>query len=693
MNRMKKVIFLLMAVLLLFSPTAAFAQVPYTTLTLTSDYDIVQTQTAYQPVGVVDGYEIIEIDPDTGEAVQIPLSSPEDIFIDNQDRVYVADSDNSRIVVFDSSGRYIRSFGQDVLKKPTGVFVTDDGLIYVADERKGAVVCFDQEGNVVKEYGKPDSALYGKDNLFKPVKVIVDKRGNLYIVGQGIVHGLIQMSQEGEFLGFFGGNQTGFDLKRYLQKKFYTDAQLDRMIKKLPPSATNVAIDDEGLVYTSTVGVKSEEIKRLNVAGKNLLPSKSYSINYKTSIADITVDKMGNIFAVDSESGWVYEYDRDGNLLFMFGGTDTGNQRMGLFKSPSGIAVSSEGNLYVLDKQRNNFQILKPTEFTGLVHEAIGYYLDGKYVQSEEPWTDVLRLNSIFDLAHTGIGMAAFKKEDYATALEQFEVANNKTYYSDAYWEIRRTWLMSNASKFMIGFVIAIVAWYIFKALHRKYGIANAIVKRWSSFRSRTLVAQLLQVFRMLRHPIDGYWEIEAEKKGSVLSATILLLVMVGVHLFKVFETNFLFSNVDLKQVNLLSEVCIIVIPLLAWVVSNYLVSTINDGEGKFKDVYKGTIYAMSPYIIFTVPVTILSKGLTEMEIVVYDFANMAIVIWCALLIFIKVKEVHGYEIGESFKNIGLTIFGIAVMGMIAFILFGLSNQVTDFIVSIYQEVKLRVHL
>lgn len=99
----------------------------------------------------------------------------------------------------------------------------------------------------------------------------------------------------------------------------------------------------------------------------------------------------------------------------------------------------------------------------------------------------------------------------------------------------------------------------------------------------------------------------------------------------------------------------------------------------------------LGPYLIFAIPLTVLSRGLTLMEYVIYDYAQKGMLIWCGWLIFLKVKEIHGYEIGETVKNIFLTLVGMIVMGMIAFILFGLSNQVIDFMYSIYQEVKLRV--
>jgi len=685
MVKCKSILFITIIMLLL--PSTAFANAPYMTFTINHDGEPILTQSAYLPTGVVDGFNITLKDADTGEEKSVPLSSPEDIFIDSKDHVYVADTGNSRIVVFDQWGNYLQTIGQNTLSKPTGVFVDEEGTVYVADYGREKVFIFNQDGKLMKEFGKPDSHLFGGKNPFKPMKVIADKRKNLFIVGEGTIHGLIQISQEGEFLGYFGGNKTGFNLTKMLQRTFYTQVQLDQLMKQLPPSATNVAVDREGLVYTSTVGSRNDSIKKLNVAGKNLLPDLwSYS-----DITDITVDALGNIYAVDSFRGRIIEYDRDGNILFIFGGTDEGNQRLGLFKSPSGIAVSSDGRLFIVDKQRNNIQILKATEFTTIVHEAIFYFMDGKYAQSEGPWIDVLRLNSMFDLAHTGLGMSAMKQSEYKMALEEFRIAGNKEEYSNAYWEIRRIWLMENSSRYMIGILLLFTAVVVMKKLYRKYGFARQAVDGWKWFKQRKLTAQLLHPFRLMRHPVDGYWELEAEGKSSILSATILLILLFVVRVFEIYQTNFLFADWDVMKVNLFTEFLKVFIPFFAWIISNYLVSSINDGEGKFKDIYKGTIYALSPYIIFAGPVAIMSQGLTRLEIVLYDFASTSIVLYSAFLLFMMVKEIHGYEIGQTVKNIFLTLIGMLIMALLAFILFGLSNQVTDFIYSIFQEVKYRV--
>ncbi|REE70581.1 Yip1-like protein [Paenibacillus taihuensis] len=686
MLRFKRIIILLAAIALLLSCSTAYADVPYNTFTI-DDGKGIMMQNAYTPVGAIDGYSIFG-ENEAASGGKVELRNPQDIFVDNEDNVYIADTDNGRIVVLDSWGNFIRVIGQGQLKQPKGVFVTDTHDVYVADYGKQSVLVFSQDGRLKSTIGKPKSKLYGKDTPFKPQKVIVDKRGSIYIIGEGLIQGLVRLSPDGKFLGYFGGNRAGFNLLKTLQRIFYTKQQLSKMTREMPISPTNIAVDDEGLIYTSTTGINGGAIKKLNVAGKDLLGG-TWSLN---QISDITVDWMGNIYAVDSVEGLILEYNRDGNLMFIFSGSDTGEQRLGLLRAPTGVAVTSDGRLLVLSGERGNIQVFKPTAFTELVHEALGLYLDGKYVQSREPWNEVLRQNSLFSLAHTGIGLAYFKEGKYKEAFAEFQFSKNKAEYSNAYWELRRIWIMDHAVDVAVGFAAVVVLWAAVRFSYRRFSFGSPVVQGWTAMKEQRFIAQLLHPFRMLRHPIDGYYELEHNGKASVASATVLLVIMYTVRLFGLYTTNFLFSSIEPLQINLVTELLKLMIPLFAWVISNYLVSVINDGEGSFKNIYKGTVYALSPYIIFAIPLAIISRALTLMEGVIYNYSYDFILLWSAVLIFIMVKEIHGYEIKESVRNIILTLIGMLIMAFVAFILFGLSNQVWEFVYSLFQEVNLRVH-
>ena len=100
------------------------------------------------------------------------------------------------------------------------------------------------------------------------------------------------------------------------------------------------------------------------------------------NLKDIYVGPIGNIYVISGD-GYIAEYDIEGNLLFLFGGQDVSNQVSGLFNVPSAIAVDSKYNIYVLDEANQEIQIFMPTDFSNLVHEALGFYQDGEYVDSK----------------------------------------------------------------------------------------------------------------------------------------------------------------------------------------------------------------------------------------------------------------------------------------------------------------------
>lgn len=131
-------------------------------------------------------------------------------------------------------------------------------------------------------------------------------------------------------------------------------------------------------------------------------------------------------------------------------------------------------------------------------------------------------------------------------------------------------------------------------------------------------------------------------------------------------------------------------VPLLFWVVMNYMVSTISDGEGKLSEVYIGTVYALSPYLIFALPIALISNVLTYNEKFVYDYSMMLIQGWSLLLVCIMVKELHDYTFRQTVRNLFLTVFGIVLAALVIFLLVLLFNQEVEFIQTIIQEMRNR---
>ncbi len=649
------------------------AQVPYYSYTEDSEGNLVRTQDAYLPRLTVDKIGDLE------------LRAPSDIHIDTHDNVYIADTDNKRIVVLNSDLELQSLVGEGILQRPTGVFVDGQGLIYAADYGKSLVFQFSSDGELLQTFGRPDSPLFGRSNPYRPLKVVVDRRGNLYIIGDGTTDGVIQLSPYGDFLGYYGANEARSNLRLLLQRTFFTQEQRARLFRNVPPSPTNIAIDQKGLIYTVTQG-HGQAVKKLDISGANMLPA---GMAHDPLFVDIYIGPIGNIFVL-SQNGLIYEFDSEGNLIFIFGGRDSGRQRQGLFSNPSGIAVNSKGEVFVVDRERHNIHVFSRTEFTTQVHHALALYNEGYYVQSQEPWQYVLRLNNLFDLAHTGMGHGYYKLQMYEEALESYEISNNKTGYSNAFWEIRNQWLQDHLGTIIIGFIVLWMVKRFLQFLHRKYGIFDPVIALGQRTAQIKIIQELLFLGHFIKNPADGFYGIKREGKSSNFTATLLYLLFFIEWLLGLYYTNFIFRQGRTADIMLSREIAKVAVPFALWVISNYLVSTISDGEGKFSDVYQGTIYSFAPYLLFNPLVILISNALTYNEAFVYDFSYFVIWAWTAGLLFVMVMETHNFEFKETIKNILLTGFSMLILMLVVFIVYVLLDQVFDFGFSVVQEVMVR---
>ncbi|WP_144697673.1 YIP1 family protein [Fictibacillus phosphorivorans] len=652
--------------------STASASVPYQTETLSADGQTIETQTAYTPVGT--------LLPD------VEIMNPEDIFSDTKGNLYIADSGAKKILVADRNGKFVREIGKGVLKSPTGVYVDENEKIFVADYEEEKVFRFSQDGKVEEQYGKPDSPLFGKSSSFKPQKVAVDRRGSIYVISEGSTNGIIQLSKDGGFLGYYGVNSTEGSFGTFLQKLFTSESKKANMFMKTPPAPDNIALDDKGLVYSVTEGTTNEVIKKLNVAGKNMLFG---DISDEKSLQDIAVDYDGNMFVVSS-TGEIYEYDSFGNLLFIFGGKDDGTNRLGLFKQPTGITIDPDGRLYVTDKERGMIQVFESTAFSKQVHEGIALFKEGRYVESQKYWEEVLEMNSSFGLAHSAMGSAYYKQQDYDKALEEYQFANDVYGYSDSFWEVRHAWMQENLETVLFAIIFFTILYYIVKVIDKKKGILNQPRRSLGAIKKQKLIGELLFLFKFFRHPIDSFYYLKKKQYASILSATILYVILIVEYIYSRFYTGFIFKTVS-SDANLVGELLLLLVPLALFIVVNYLVSTINDGEGRFKDIYIGTIYSLAPFLVFSPILTLLSNVLTYNESFVYVFSIRIIYAWCLIILFIMLKEIHNYTFSDTIRNIFVTLFGMVIMLLVVFIVFVLIDQVYDFVYSIIKEAVLRV--
>lgn len=662
------------------TPFAVQAVEPYNTYTLSQNM-LLPTQQAYEAISFI---AMLEID------------SPQDLFVDTNNYLYIACSARRHIVVLDPARNLYRVVGTGELSSPTGVAVDRDGYIFVADT--AYVVQFAPNGELVARFGRPESDLFGQTAPFRPLRLALDAHGSIYVVGEAASNGLITLNQYGEFLGYFGANQATMTLFQALQN-FFTPRER-RQFLNTPVPPTNVAINNRGAIFTVSQGLEGDNVQMFNIAGNSM-----FSVQVGSPV-DIAISNQGGFFVLDS-SGSVFEFSADGEFLFMFGQVDHTVQRPGVFRQPVSIVQDHGGNLYVADALTGIIHIFTPTEFTHWMHLAMEYFQQGMYVQSMVYWEEVLRFHSAFSLAHYAIGQALFLQGDYHGARDRFYLAQHRLGYSEAFWEIRSDWLLNNAMAIFVSIVlfgIVLLALNIRKRRKRfdvfmppsnfskvKGGgdVANGTIAHSSmGLKLGVLCSQLYYARKILARPSDAYYEIRFYGKASVLSATVMYFALVFVFFVARVATGFIFAwDFGMDIIPLIGG---FVGVIALFVVVNFLVATINEGEGSFKNVYIGTAYAATPFILMAIPITLLSQVLALSEAFVYQFLFQIAIGWSLLLQFIMIKEMHDYEIRDVVKNILLTAFTAVVLVIAAFVLYLLLGQVVEFVRSVVMEVSFR---
>lgn len=197
--------------------------------------------------------------------------------------------------------------------------------------------------------------------------------------------------------------------------------------------------------------------------------------------------------------------------------------------------------------------------------------------------------------------------------------------------------------------------------------------------------------FYCMTHPLDGYWDLTHEKRGSLAVANTILILTLVARITSLQFTSFIFNRVYWPEINIFLYLGSIVFPLALWVVGNWALTTLFDGKARLPQIYMATCYAMLPYPLFQFPLIIFSNMVTVNEAEFYSLINTIVLVFCAAYIVIAMMQIHEYTMS---KTILFTLFSIFAMLVIVFILllfFSMISQGIAYFVSIVREILFRI--
>lgn len=607
------------------------------------------------------------------------------------DKIYILDLADGHIAVLDGEYKKVGEITPTydgapyIFKEPKGFWVTN-GEIYIADRSAQSVIRCDINGSVNKIYGKPEIGNTEKDD-YLPLDVVTDSLGNIYVLAENEYRGLIVTDSKGDFKGYFGANtvETTYQviMDNLWRKYFLTETQIESSSRNLPSPYISV-FEKDGFVYTSNSG-KTGKIHKLNYNGNNILnpsgDSGTCDSDPNSSFISVCADDRGFFTAMDGEERLLYQYDGDGNLLFVFGGL---GRQAGCFTEPVSVCAFGE-ELLVLDASTASVTVFSPTEFGNSVRSLKGYETAGSYDKAYKSANDILSICNEYETAYFSLGEYAYSEGKYDDSMAYFKKCGNQSGFSKAFAE-KRTAVMRSAFPII---VLAVAAIWILTLIYRHLRKKD---KKKGYYRADP-DGKIKYAFHTVFHPIEGFSELRYNKRYSMMTANVLYVLSFFVSMLNFLFTGFSFSSNSAADFNLFTQLAGTVGVMLLFVVSSRFVATFLGGIGTFREIWITVGYAQIPMILGNIVYTVLSNVLTQEEGVFLGYLLTVTVAYTYIMMFFAVMGVNMYGFVQCVFSIICTLFGMIVCVFLVFLIFNLTVELMNFFETVFREIMYRINV
>lgn len=196
--------------------------------------------------------------------------------------------------------------------------------------------------------------------------------------------------------------------------------------------------------------------------------------------------------------------------------------------------------------------------------------------------------------------------------------------------------------------------------------------------------------FYIMRHPFEGFEDLRWKKAYNMKVAMVIVVLFFIISVCEQLMTGFMFNNSLVKIFNVVPIVIQTIILFFTWVVGNWSLCTLFDGEGTMKNICVNSAYALVPYLIGKVVNIILSNCLLRTESAFITFVSYLTIVWTVVLLISGMRTVHQYSIPKTLIFMLITLVAMVIIIILLVLLVSLFQQVYVFVYSIYTELLYR---
>ena len=237
--------------------------------------------------------------------------------IDSRGNIYALQRTPSKVMIFDSRGRFLRSWGEGIFPKAHALRVDRQNNVWVTDRELHQVLKFTRDGRLLMELGTKGVA--GDNNsevaLNGPADVAFGPNGDIFVAdGESTNTRIVKYSKEGRFLRSWGTKGSGpgqlevphsivMDSRGRLyvanrgNKRIEIFDQEGAFLGQITNAGTpyGLFITRDGVIYVADGTAGTEGLTVLNTRNGNILGH----ISGITGAHMISVDRRGSIYVAE----------------------------------------------------------------------------------------------------------------------------------------------------------------------------------------------------------------------------------------------------------------------------------------------------------------------------------------------------------------------------------------------------------
>ena len=191
-------------------------------------------------------------------------------------------------------------------------------------------------------------------------------------------------------------------------------------------------------------------------------------------------------------------------------------------------------------------------------------------------------------------------------------------------------------------------------------------------------------------HPLKGFDYFKRENRARMDVAICFVVFLIFLRILEFQYSGFVINQVSVTELNSLSEIAMVLAPLIIITVSNWSITTLLDGKGKMKEIFMMLCYSLFPLVWAKFFGLFLSNVVSQQEAAIYNLVIGLGTFLMLYMAFFGFISIHEFGLLKCIGTLIATAVAVLIVCFVGILCFDLFQKMSGFIYTIYREISLR---